>query len=178
MFGQSQKNDLNLGVSVLPLIGSSEDFTSGFNGLVIKPSIGYHISNRTSINLNFSYATMNNIIIDDNINSHYNSFAFTPSVRNNFVNKKSLRVFAEFGLGFGTIKYNPDNQDLKTFSHEVLSGGISIINIGIGGNYYFNENFGLEVIIPYIITNNITSDRVNNTYSGIGPTIGFTYKLN
>jgi hypothetical protein len=176
-FGQSKKNDLKLTVSALPLFGSSDGFESGINGIVIKPSIGYFISDKTSIDLNFSYATLNDLTVG-NIDSYYNSYAFIPTLRNNFVNKEKLRVFAEFGFGLGTIKYDADNSSLRNSQHENLSGGISILNIGIGGNYFFNEKFGIELIIPYLSTKNITSDNSNNLYSGIGPTIGFTYIIN
>lgn len=176
-FSQSKKNDLKLTVSGLPLFGSSENFTSNLNGFVIKPTLGYYISDKTSIELNLSYATMHNLKVG-NISSYYNSFAFIPSLRNNFINKSKLRIFAEFGFGLGTIKYNADNNDLRNLQHEELSGGISIVNLGIGGNYYFNENFGIEFILPYITSNNITSTQSNNIYSGIGPTLGLTYKLN
>lgn len=176
-FSQSKKNDLKLTISGLPLFGSSKNFSLGLNGFVIKPNIGYYISDKTSIELNFSYATLNDLKIG-NINSYYNSYSFTPTLRNNFVNQNKLRVFAEFGFGLGTIKYNADNNDFRNNKHQELSGGISVLNIGIGGNYYFNENFGIEFIIPYITTNNITSPQSNNIYSGIGPTIGLTYKLN
>lgn len=144
---------------------------------MIKPSIGYFISNKTSIDINFSYATLNHLTVG-NIDSYYNSYAFIPTLRNNFVNKEKLRVFAEFGFGLGTIKYDADNNSMRNSQHENLSGGISILNIGIGGNYFFNEKFGIELIIPYLSTKNITSDNSNNLYSGIGPTIGFTYITN
>ena len=175
-FGQSKKNDLKLTISALPLFGSSGSF-SGINGIVIKPSIGYYILEKTSIDLNFSYATLNNLKVG-NIDSYYNSYAFVPTLRNSFINKQKLRVFAEFGFGLGTIKYDADNNDFRNSQHDELSGGISVLNIGIGGNYYFNDKFGLEIIIPYIRSNNITSDNTNNIYSGIGPTLGLTYKLN
>jgi hypothetical protein len=176
-FGQSKKNELKLTVSALPLFGSSDGFESGINGIVIKPSIGYFISDKTSIDINFSYATLNDLTVG-NIDSYYNSYAVIPTLRNNFVNKEKLRVFAEFGLGLGTIKYDADNNSMRNSQHENLSGGISILNIGIGGNYFFNEKFGIELIIPYLSTKNITSDNSNNLYSGIGPTVGFTYIIN
>ena len=176
-FGQSKKNDIKLTISALPLFGSSEGFESGINGIVIKPSIGYFISDKTSIDLNFSYASLNDLRVG-NIDSYYNSYAFIPTLRNNFVNKEKLRIFAEFGFGLGTIKYDADSNDFRNSQHEELSGGISVLNIGFGGNYFFNDKFGLEIIIPYISTKNITSEKTNNLYSGIGPTIGLTYKLN
>jgi hypothetical protein len=175
--GQSKKSDLKLTLSGLPLFGSSDGFESGINGIVIKPSIGYFISNKTSIDLNFSYASLNDLKVG-NIDSYYNSYAFIPTLRNNFVNKEKLRVFAEFGFGLGTIRYDADTNSLRNSQHENLSGGISILNIGIGGNYFFSEKFGLELIIPYLNTKNITSENSNNLYSGIGPTIGFTYIIN
>ena len=175
-FGQSKENDFKLTVSALPLFGSSDVFESGINGLVIKPSIGYFISDNTSIDLNFSYATLNDLRIG-NIDSYYNSYAFVPTLRNNFVNKDALRIFTEIGFGLGTIKYDANESSLRNSRHENLSGGISILNIGIGGNYFLNDKFGFELVIPYISTKNITSESINNLYSGIGPTIGLTYIL-
>tara|TARA_B110000240_G_C13349140_1_gene388964 strand:- start:105 stop:467 length:363 start_codon:yes stop_codon:yes gene_type:complete len=120
---------------------------------------------------------MNNVTIGS-VNSYYQSYAFVPTVRNNFINNTKFRAFAEVGFGLGTIKYNADNKDFNNYSHELLSGGISIITIGIGGNYYFNDSFGLEFILPYINSFNITSEQSNTIYAGIGPTLGLTYKLN
>jgi len=175
-FGQSKKNDLKLTVSGLPLIGNTNNY-KGVNGFVIKPALGYYISDKTSLELNLSYAAMNNLTIG-NVNSYYQSYAFVPTVRNNFINNKKFRAFAEVGFGLGTIKYNADNKDFNNYSHEVLSGGISIMTLGIGGNYYFNDSFGLEFILPYINSFNITSEQSNTIYAGIGPTFGLTYKLN
>ena len=176
-FGQSKKSDLKLTISGLPLYGSADGFESGINGFVLKSSMGYFLSDKTSIDLNFSYASLNNLRVG-NIDSYYNSYAFLPTLRNNFVNKEKLRVFAEIGFGFGTIKYDADNSSLRNIQHKDLSGGISILNIGIGANYFFNEKFGLEVMLPYLSTKNITSENSNNLYSGVGPTIGFAYIIN
>lgn len=176
-FSQSQKNDLKLTVSGLPLFGTSEFALPGVDGIILKPSVGYYISNKTSIELNFSYATQNNIIIG-NVASLYRSFAIVPTVRRYFINESKLRFFGELGFGLGTIKYDAQDENLRNFEHERSGAGISIVNIGIGGNYYFNDKFGLEIIVPYIRITNIISENPNNTFSGIGPTIGFTYKLN
>lgn len=174
---QSKKNDFKITVAALPLFGSSDGFESGINGIVLKPSVGYFISDKTSIDINFSYATLSDLTVAG-IDSYYNSFAFIPTLRNNFINKEKLRIFAEIGFGLGTIKYDADNSEFRNSEHVNLSGGISVLNIGIGANYFFNNKFGLELIIPYLSTKNITSNNSNNLYSGIGPTIGLTYLLN
>ena len=176
-FSQSEKNDLKLTISALPLYGSFTGYGTGFNGYVLKPSVGYHISNKTSIELNFSYATLDNLKVSS-VDARYNSYAIVPTLRNNLINKSKFRLFAEIGVGFGTIKYSPDNENFRTPEFNELSGGISVFNIGIGGNYYFNKNIGLELIIPYIRSTNITSNNTNTLYSGFGPTIGLTFKLN
>jgi len=49
------------------------------------PSVGYFISERTSIDINFSFATPNDLTLND-----VNSYAFIPTIRNNFFNKKNL----------------------------------------------------------------------------------------
>jgi len=174
---QSAKNDATLSVSVLPLIGSSDAFGSGSNGMVLKPALGYYILEKTSIELSFSHATLDNIQIE-NIASYYNAYAVVPVVRNAFLNRHKVRFFAEMGLGLGAIKYNAADNDFRSDRHEELSGGLFVLGIGAGGNYYFNEKFGVEASVPYISAKNVTSDSVNNAYSGIGPTVGLTYKLN
>ena len=176
-FSQSKKNDLKLTIAALPLFGSSEGFESGINGITIKPSIGYYISDKTSIEINFAYTYLNELTVG-NVDSHYDSYTLMPTLRNNFLNQQKIRLFAEFGFGLGTIKYSADKDRFTNIQHENLSGGISILNIGIGGSYYFNDAFGLEIIIPYIRVSNITSNHFSQMYSGIGPTIGLTYKLN
>lgn len=176
VFSQSQKNDLKLTISALPLFGSSGNF-SGVNGFVVKPSVGFFISDKTSIDLNFSYATLNKLKIS-NVDSYYNSYAFIPALRNNFINEKKIRIFAEFGFGLGTIDYSANNKNFNSALHQDLSGGISILNLGVGINYFINEHFGVEIIIPYLRTTNITSNTIHTIYSGVGPTLGLTYKLN
>ncbi|WP_026752829.1 outer membrane beta-barrel protein [Sediminibacter sp. Hel_I_10] len=176
-FSQSQKNDLKLTLSALPLFGSSEGFKSGIIGIVVKPAIGYFISNNTSIDINFSYATLKDLKVGS-VDSYYNSYAFVPTLRHHFLNKQKLRVFGEFGFGLGTIKYDADDDELRNSQHSDLSGGISVLNIGVGANYFFNEKLGLEIIIPYINSKNITSNKADNLYSGVGPTLGLAYVLN
>jgi len=176
-YSQSKNKDLKLTIAGLPLFGSSQDFSSGINGFVLKPTIGYYISDKTSIDLNFTYANLEDLKVG-NVDSYYNSYAIVPSIRNNFINSKKIRVFAELGFGFGTIKYEADNSNFRNADHSNISGGISIFNIGLGGNYYFTDDFGIELIIPYISSKNITSNRNNTIYSGVGPTLGLTYLLN
>lgn len=176
-FGQFKVNDLKIGVSGLPLIGSSDTFGSGINGFAIKPSFGYFITENTSVDINFTYATINDLILDG-VNSYYNSYAFIPSLRTHFVNKDKLRLFGEFGVGLGTIKYDADNSVQRSTSHRELSGGLSILNLGFGFNYFFTEKLALEFVLPYIYTSNITSEAVNTIYSGVGPTLGFIFIVN
>ncbi len=173
---QSQKADLKFTVAALLLFGDASGFGSGFNGLVLKPGVGYFINNSTSVDINFSYAPLNDLRISG-VDSYYNSYAFVPTLRNNFVNRQKWRAFAEVGFGLGTIKYKAENQALTTFRHDELSGGISILTLGAGVNYFVNDNFDLELITPYISTRNITSDTVNNLYSGLEPTLGVTYVI-
>ncbi|NQU35670.1 MAG: outer membrane beta-barrel protein [Bacteroidetes bacterium] len=176
-YSQSLKNDLKITVAAIPLIDVNNQFKSGIKGIVFKPSIGYFINNRTSLELNFSYVSYDKLVIDG-IDSHYDSYGFIPVIRYAFINKEKLRLFAELGFGYGTIKYNPDNQQYKPPVFEQLSGGISLFNLGVGLNYYFNPKFGVELIIPYIRSRNITSDYTDVLYNGIGPTIGLTFKVN
>ncbi len=176
-YSQSIKNDFNITISAIPLVDGNNEFESGIKGIVFKPSISYYIGDRTSIGLNFSYVSYDKLVIDG-INSHYDSYGFIPSIRYAIINNPKLRIFAEFGFGFGTVKFNPDNSQYKPPVFEQLSGGITIFNLGVGVNYYFNNRFGIEFIIPYIRSKNITSDYSDVVYNGLGPTFGLTFKIN
>ena len=176
--GQSKKGDLKLNVSFALLAGSSvtDHEFSGHGGTSVNPSFGYYLSDRTSLDLNFTYTTSEDIRIED-VRSYYHSFAFVPTVRNNIVNKKKFRLFAEAGFGFGTISYRAKEMGLQTFEHQDLSGGVSILNLGIGASYMFNDNFGLEFMLPYSNMVNITSVYSDRIYYGVSPTLGLTYIL-
>ena len=113
-FAQSKKNKLKLTVSALPLFGSSGGFESGINGVVIKPSIGYFMSDKTSIDLNLSYATLNDLTVGD-IVSHYNSYAFIPTLRNNFVNK------ADNSFNILEISLNNNTINITNISNNLLN---------------------------------------------------------
>ncbi len=146
------------------------------NGLVVNPAVGFFISDKASIDINFSYVTFSDLKLG-NVNSYYKSYAVIPTLRNYFVNKEKLRVFAELGFGIGTIKYFAKKGEFINVQHTNLSGGMAIFHIGIGGNYFFNEKFGIEFIIPFISSKNITSYYNIELYTGVGPTFGILYIL-
>jgi len=174
--GQSQKGTMKVTVAGAPLIGNSQEFSNGLDGLFFKPSFGYFISDRTSIELNFIYAFNNGIEID-NIDGNYDSYAFVPSLRTSLFRKNKSNFFGEIGYGFGTIEYKANDENFTTPTFEDLSGGLSIFSFGFGANYFFDEKIGLEVLVPYIITSNITSRNSELLYSGFGPSIGLTFRL-
>ena len=93
------------------------------------------------------------------------------------MNKKKLRLFGELGFGLGTIKYDADNANERNSDHAELSGGITVLNLGFGANYFFNDTFGLEVIVPYLNVKNVTSERADTIFSGVGPTFGVIFNL-
>ncbi|MBZ9777834.1 hypothetical protein LB452_02765 [Psychroflexus sp. CAK8W] len=70
------------------MIWSSGAFESGINRFAIKPSVSYFISERTSIDINFSSPRLNDLDLNA-VNSYYNSYAFIPKLRTSFFNKKS-----------------------------------------------------------------------------------------
>jgi len=93
------------------------------------------------------------------------------------LNKNKFRLFGEFGFGLGAIKYSPNNSNFQHSEFDALSGAISVLNMGFGVNYYFSKRIGLEFLVPYIRTKNLTSEKGTQLYSGIAPTIGVTFSL-
>lgn len=175
-FSQSKKNDLRITVAGIPLITSTNN-DGGLSGFSIKSSAGYFLTDKTSLELTFGYTT-NDAFLIDGIDSYYNAVSIVPVARYSFYNKEKLRLFVEGGFGLGFINYKPDNAQFSSPKHEQFSGGMTIFNAGIGADYFFNQNFGIQFILPYLYINNSTSSYINNIYNGLGPTLGLTFKVN
>lgn len=173
---QSKKGDVRLTFSGIPLVASTEG-SSGLSGFVVKGGIGYFFNDKFSLDVSLNYTTNNNINIEG-IDSNYNSYSFVPVLRYNVLNQQKLRLFLEGGLGLGTIKYKANKKEQNILRHEQNSGGIFIMNAGVGANYFFNKNFGVQVILPYLYVQNNTSDYLDTIYSGLAPTLGVTFNLN
>ncbi len=175
-FSQSKKGDVRLTFSGVPLVASTEG-SSGLSGFVVKGSTGYFFNDKFSIDISLNYTTNGDIDVDG-ISSKYNSYSFVPVLKYSFVNNEKWRLFLEGGIGFGTIKYKANNEEQNFIRHEQYSGGIIIMNAGVGADYFFNENFGIQFILPYLNVENNTSDYIDNIYAGLAPTIGVTFNLN
>lgn len=173
---QYDKNNIKLSASALPLFGSSGSF-NGINGIVVKPAVGFLVSSKFSVDVNFSYASLGDLKVN-NVDSFYRSYAFVPSARYHVINNSNWRIFGEIGFGLGTVKYEPDDKNEDSSIHQEISGGISVFSLGVGVNYFFSQKFGIELVLPYLNSNNITSNTTNNIYSGFGPTIGVVFVLN
>ena len=175
-YSQSQKKDIKLGVSFSPLVSKTESVDSGISGIVLRPSIAYYVSNKSSIELNFTYATSNDIEVT-NIPSNYHSYAITPVFRYNFINNSKLRLFGEAGYGLGSITFYANEDELRNSTHKFLSGVISVLEIGVGANYLFNNKWGFELSVPYINSKTISASGNPELYNGIAPTLGIIYIL-
>ncbi|MGB2129671.1 MAG: hypothetical protein ACPHXR_09370, partial [Flavicella sp.] len=134
-------------------------------------------SDNTAVLLNFNYTTMQGFYIES-VGSYYNSYAFVPSLRNDFISYYTWKIFAEFGFGLGTLQFKADDNQLSTDKHSDLSGGISILKAGLGGNYQLNDAFGIEFFLPITYIQNLSSQKSSHVFSGFAPTFGFTYSLN
>lgn len=176
-FSQSRKNEVAMSISGFSLLGNSANFGKGMNGLGLQTAIVTYVSHNTAVVLNFTYTTMHGFSIAS-VPSNYNSYAFVPAIRNNFLSYYTWNIFAEVGFGLGNIKYNAVDRVLATDKHSDLSGGISILKAGLGGNYAFNDSFGIEFYVPIAFIQNISSQKSSHVFSGFAPTFGLTYALN
>ena len=174
---QSRKKDVALSISGFSLLGTSDNFGKGMNGVGLQTAIFTYVSHNTAVVLNFNYTTMHGFTIAS-IPSNYNSYAFVPAVRNNFLSYHTWNIFAEVGFGLGTLKYKSVDNILTTEEHSDLSGGISILKAGLGGNYEFNDSFGIEFFVPITFIQNISSQKSSHVFSGCIPTFGLIYALN
>ena len=175
VLGQSKKGDVRLTFSGIPLVAST-DGSNGLSGFVLKSSVGYYFNNKFSLDFSANYTTNKDLEIDG-VQSNYDSYSFVPALRYSFYNKQSLRLFLEGGIGLGTIKYKANNFNEDFIKHDQFSGGISILNAGVGVDYFFNNNLGIQLIVPYLYVKNNTSKYIDTIYSGLAPTLGVTFNL-
>ncbi len=160
-----------VGVYFAPLIDQEE---AAVNGYVLRSGFGFYIMKNTSVNINYSLAKYNNFIFE-NVPSIYTSYSFIPSIRNEFIKFHRGKLFAQVGFGYGSVKYDPIKGNGRSSVQRESSGGVSLQEYALGANYKLTSGFDLEIFVPYLLVNNITSDVQYNVFSGIAPSVGVTY---
>lgn len=173
---QEMHRPMKLSVTGSPLLSTGQDADNGLNGFFLRTALSTYLAPNTSVQFNFIYSFYNNLQIS-NQNSNYTAYALLPSLRYEIIHLSKWDFFVEAGVGFGTIQYEADNENFSTFEHSNLSGGISILSLGGGVHYLINEKVAFEVLMPYVLTTNITSRESHTLFSGLGPTLGLVFNL-
>ncbi len=168
------KNKLKISLSSVPLY----HVQNSYYGFVIKPGFEYFISNKVSIQNDFFFHQQTDLIID-RTKSKANTFGLIPSVKFTQAISEKITVIAQIGVGFGSVIYKKTEENEYSYDVTKLNSGIIIYSAGIGISYALYKQFEIDLIIPYIIVDNITnSNNSDILFGGIGPTIGIKYTLN
>ena len=171
---ESQNGQIKVSVSGIPLI----DWNNGYYGFVIKPGFEYFITSHLSVQNDFFFNTQTGYFLND-VNARTNTFGFIPSLRYcHFFNDKWM-VFGQAGVGFGVTIYKPLEDEPDPFKVERLNAGVVVYSAGVGVGYRFSNRVEIELLVPYIVVDNITnSSNASILFNGIGPTIGIKISLN
>ncbi len=172
---ESQKGKIKLSLSGIPVI----DWNNGYYGFALKPGIEYFFTDNLSIHNDFFYHVQTGFYVDE-VKSKSNTIGFISSIRYylSFKNKKWL-VFGQAGIGFGSVLYKHMDDDETTSDIDWLNSGVVIYSAGVGVGYRFSSLFEMEVLVPYIVVDNITNNyNADILFNGVGPTIGVKFSLN
>lgn len=172
---EPQKGRIKLSLSGIPVI----DWNNGYYGFAIKPGIEYFVTDNLSIHNDFFYHFQTGLYVDE-VKSKSNTIGFIPSIRYYFsFNNKKWIVFGQAGIGFGSVLYKHMDDNETTSDIDWLNSGVVIYSAGVGVGYRFSSLFEMEILVPYIVVDNITNNsNADILFNGIGPTIGVKFSLN
>ena len=172
---ESQKGKIKLSLSGIPVI----DWNNGYYGFALKPGIEYFVTDNLSIHNDFFYHIQTGLYVDE-VKSKSNTIGFIPSIRYylSFKNKNWV-IFGQAGIGFGSVLYKHIEEDKTSNDIDWLNSGVVIYSAGVGVGYRFSSLFEMEILIPYIVVDNITNNsNADILFNGVGPTIGVKFSLN
>ncbi len=176
---QSQKGDIRLGLSVMPLLGNSSQFLGSYNGCVYKPSVMVNVLDRASLLMDLTFSRSGTLRFSYTGELGYSiSYGLIPAFRYNLVNRSKLRVFTEAGVGLQTNSFRPYNTPNRYAEYLNYGTGFAITHAGVGVNYNINQRLGFELNMPFWFVRNITSSSPYNSFNGMVPSLGINLKIN
>ncbi len=160
-FSQNQKKETFVFLQVAPFISGENSKDIGAIGIA-----GFEVFVTNNISVATGVFSSNNTMFKNNNGTTIHSYGILPSVQYYIINKSKFNVFCTLGYGFGF-------EDLTRSA--IQNSALTIVNIGLGGNYSIMNNLYLKLTIPYFYAKNITINK--KALEGITPFFGVNYKL-
>lgn len=149
------------------------DFEHGYYGFAGNLSIRSELFSNLYIGVNFFHHERD--LSMQAIPSGSRTNGLLPSLRYYVFSTPGLTVFSEVAYGFGRVKYEPENGGTY---QENPDAAITVFEAGFGAQYRMSKKLGVEVVIPYLLVNNKTSNaQAPILFEGIGPAIGLNFKI-
>lgn len=179
------QNDIHsnhVGVSGVPIFDVLNMFPDNqIKGGAININYGTMIIKNLSFGVNLYYSGVSNEYKTESIDLHKEKqeikiIGISPNLRYQFRVKEKLFFYGLASIGFGN--YNEKTTNLMTsepVNYGVENESILILTAGLGVNYFLFDNFALELSVPYVFVNRLSTDQYVEDFHTIAPMIGIQY---
>jgi hypothetical protein len=156
-FARAQENAFSKGNK---FVEGSFSFRSGDveDSWAFNPSLGYMLDNKWAVGGRLNFAGT-----DDKLNNKTSTYGITGFARYYFLTlgaTKSFNVFGELGLGYSSVKNDPNVGATNTNSR--LNA-----NIDLGINYFFTNHWAATFKLANILSYNSTNPENGNNSSDL-----------
>lgn len=179
---QNDTQSNHVGISGIPVFDILNMFPENqIKGGAININYGTMVIENLSFGVNVIFSSVSNEYETESLDFHKENqeikiIGISPNLRYYLRIKKKFSIFGQASLGFGN--YSEKTTDLST-SEPVNYGdaneSIMILTAGLGMNYFISEKFALELNIPYVFMNRLSTDQYIEDFQTIAPMIGIQY---
>jgi Outer membrane protein beta-barrel domain len=171
-----RKGQVSVGLRGVPIYSPNEN-GSDIMGLGLSPNMGVFLSEHLSLENHLFFYYTDNLSIDG-MKSRSSTVGILINLRYHFFLGRKWSLLADAGIGSAIITYQNKDSDPAWDVTELNSGAL-VYSVGIGAIYAISEKIDMEILLPYLLVQNLTNDRnTNYPYNGLaGPTIGIRYNF-
>jgi len=172
----------HVGINAVPIFDFLKMYPENqIKGAAIDFNYGKMVSKNISFGVNLYYSGVSNEYKTESIDLHKERqeikiIGISPNLRYHFRIKKKLILYGQVSLGFGN--YNEKTTNLLT-SEPVNYGNenesILLMTAGIGMNYFFFKNIALDINVPYIYLNRLSTQQYVEDFHTVAPMLGIQF---
>ncbi len=151
------------------------------SGAALSVNYGKIIFPNLSFGVNLYYSSVSNEYTSQSMDLHKEQqdikvLAISPNLRYQFKLSNKFILFGQSSIGFGN--YNEKTKNLSnsaTINNGDENKSILMVTAGLGANYFVFKNLALELNIPYVYLNRLSSLENVDDFHTIAPMIGIQY---
>lgn len=182
-FAQIEKTATQVGISVLPILDVLKFFPENeIYGFAVAGNLGYLTINKLSIGIQPYYSKVSNSYSSTwyggSVKEHQQIqlYGLNTYLRYYFVSKEKFLTYAQGSAGFGNFEQKTSYASSLTYiKNSHTNKAVFTALFGVGASYFVSKNFAIELNVPYIYVNQISTNPYDKDFHSIAPTIGFQF---